>query len=219
MNQKRALITGGTQGLGKALAGQLLALDYRVAVIARHAEGLAELRKLHPEAIALQGDVSRKEDIYPLAIQAIHDLRGLDLLVHNASSLGPPRLKLLADTECEEFENALQTNVLGPFRLTKALLGPLMESRGRIVHIGSDAALHPYSHWGAYGASKAALHHLSRIWETELSTLGIQVLSWDPGDMRTAMHFQALPDADPAGLKDPETSARELIARLEGAAS
>ena len=105
--------------------------------------------------------------------------------------------------------------MLGPFRLTKVLLGALAssarEGRGAVVlNVSSDAAINPYPRWGAYGASKAALHHLSRIWNEELTAEGIRVLSLDPGDMDTPLHAMAMPDADPSELKRPETAAREL---------
>jgi NAD(P)-dependent dehydrogenase (short-subunit alcohol dehydrogenase family) len=131
-------------------------------------------------------------------------------------------LQLLADTECEDFELALDTNVLGPFRLTKALLGALAASarEGRsplVLNISSDAAINPYPRWGAYGASKAALHQMSRIWNEELASEGIRFLSRDPGDMDTPLHLAAIPDADRSALKRPETAARELADVLEDA--
>ena len=99
-------------------------------------------------------------------------LGGLDVLVNNASSLGPVPLRLLTDTDCEDVERALATNLLGPFRLTKALVGALAasarEGRGALVlNVSSDAAVNAYPTWGAYGASKAALHHMTRIWDAE----------------------------------------------------
>jgi NAD(P)-dependent dehydrogenase (short-subunit alcohol dehydrogenase family) len=168
------------------------------------------------------GDVSRKEDIHPIALQITAALGGLDVLVNNASSLGPTPLALLADTECEDFALALETNVLGPFRLTKALLGALTasarEGGGAIVlNISSDAAVNAYAQWGAYGASKAALRHLSAIWSEELAAEGVGFLSLDPGDMDTPLHALAIPDADPATLKRPETAARELADAIEAA--
>jgi NAD(P)-dependent dehydrogenase (short-subunit alcohol dehydrogenase family) len=129
-------------------------------------------------------------------------------------------LALLADTDCEHLENALATNVVGPFRLTKALLGTLAASarQGRpalVINISSDAAVTPYAGWGAYGASKAALLHMSRIWDEELAPHGVRVLSIDPGDMDTPLHAQAVPDADPATLKQPHVAAQEIIALIE----
>jgi NAD(P)-dependent dehydrogenase (short-subunit alcohol dehydrogenase family) len=143
-------------------------------------------------------------------------LGGLDVLVNNASSLGPVPLALLADTECEDLERAWATNVLGPFRLTKALLGSLAATAREggvplVVNISSDAAVTPYAGWGAYGASKAALAHLSRIWDAELAAEGIRVVSIDPGDMDTPLHELAVPDADRSSLKNPEQAAAEIV--------
>jgi NAD(P)-dependent dehydrogenase (short-subunit alcohol dehydrogenase family) len=161
------------------------------------------------------GDVSHKDDIYPIATEVIGNLGGLDVLVNNASSLGPVPLALLGDTECEDLELALATNVVGPFRLTKALLGALAASarEGRspvVLNVSSDAAVNPYAGWGAYGASKAALHHMTRIWGEELAAEGIRFVSRDPGDMDTPLHAIAVPDEDRATLKRPEVAAREF---------
>src|SRR5262249_58542505 len=108
------------------------------------------------------------------------------VLINNASSLGPVPLARLADTECEQLELALAVNLVGPFRLTKALFGALAasarEGRGAVViNISSDAAINAYPGWGAYGASKSALHHLSAIWDQEAADDGITFLSLDPG--------------------------------------
>lgn len=166
-------------------------------------------------AHGIVADVSKKEDIYPIAMQILGALGGLDVLINGASDLGPVPLALLADTGCEDFERALATNVLGPFRLTKALLGSLAASArdGRpatVVNISSDAAVNAYPTWGSYGASKAALHHMSRIWDDELGSAGVGVLSLDPGDMDTPMHAAALPDADRSTLLRPEAAAGKL---------
>ena len=211
----RIAITGGTSGLGLALVRELLGRGARVAFVARTREQVERVARTHPGAYGIVGDVSKKEDIYPIAMQITGLLGGLDVLVNNASSLGPTPLALLADTDCEDLELALATNLVGPFRLTKALLGALAASaragRGAVVlNVSSDAAINAYPTWGAYGASKAALHHMSRVWNEELSTEGIRVLSLDPGDMDTPLHALAIPDADPATLRRPEHAAREL---------
>jgi len=218
----RVAITGGTSGLGLALARGFAALGARIAVIARGRDGLDRAAREIPGVIGIVGDVSKKEDIYPIATQVLGNLGGLDILVNNASSLGPVTLALLGDTECEDFEAALVTNVLGPFRLTKALLGALAASarEGRspvVLNVSSDAAVNAYAGWGAYGASKAALAHMSRIWDAELSPEGIRFLALDPGDMDTPLHAIAVPDSDPATLKRPEDSARELMAAISEA--
>jgi len=212
----RVAITGGTSGLGLALVRELCARGARVAFIARSRTDVARVAADHPGTVGIVGDVSKKEEIYPIAIQVSGALGGLDVLINNASSLGPTPLAPLADTECEELERALSTNLLGPFRLTKALLGSLAASaregrRPLVINISSDAAVSPYPNWGAYGASKAALHHLSRIWNEELAAEGVRIVSIDPGDMDTPLHALAVPDADPATLKRPDAAAREII--------
>ena len=210
----RVAITGGTSGLGLALVEEFLNCGAQVAFVARHREGVAKVIREHAGAHGIVGDVSRKDDIHPIAIQILAALGGLDVLINNASDLGPSPLALLADTECEDLERALATNLLGPFRLTKALLGALAssarEGRGAVVlNVSSDAAISAYPRWGAYGASKSALHHLSQIWNEELTPEGIAVMSLDPGDMDTPMHVLAVPDADRTQLKRPQTAARE----------
>jgi NAD(P)-dependent dehydrogenase (short-subunit alcohol dehydrogenase family) len=218
----RAAITGGTSGLGLALVRELLGRGARVAFVGRARERVEAVARAHAGAHGIVGDVARKEDIHPIALQIVGNLGGLDLLVNNASSLGPTPLALLGDTACEDLELALATNVLGPFRLTKALLGSLAASartgRGSaVLNVSSDAAINAYPRWGAYGASKAALHHLSRVWHEELAAEGVRVLSLDPGDMDTPLHRQAVPDADPATLKAPEVAARELADAIASA--
>jgi NAD(P)-dependent dehydrogenase (short-subunit alcohol dehydrogenase family) len=211
----RVAITGGTSGLGLALVHELIDWGAQVAFVARTAARVGQVMHEHRGAHGIAGDVAAKADIYPIALQIAGTLGGLDVLVNNASSLGPTPLALLADTACEDFELALATNVLGPFRLTRALLGALAasarEGRGGVVlNVSSDAAINAYPSWGAYGASKAALHHMSRIWNEELASEGIRVLSLDPGDMDTPLHLLAVPEADPSTLKPPVVAAREL---------
>lgn len=212
----RVAITGGTSGLGLALVRELSAKGARVAFVARHRSDVERVAAQLSGTVGIVGDVSKKEEIHPIAIQVIGALGGLDVLVNNASSLGPVPLAPLADTECEDLETALATNLLGPFRLTKALLGALAASarQGRrplVINISSDAAISAYPNWGAYGASKAALHHLSRIWNEELTDEGVRIVSIDPGDMDTPLHALAIPDADPATLKTADAAAHEII--------
>ena len=219
----RVAITGGTAGLGLALVREMLDRGARVAFVARHRADVERTMLDCPTAHGSAGDVSRKEDIHPIAIQILGALDGLDVLVNNASSLGPVPLRPLADTACEDLELALATNLLVPFRLTKALLGSLAVTaraggRPLVVNISSDAAVSPYENWGAYGASKAALHHLTRIWDAELTAEGIRIVSVDPGDMDTTLHALAVPEADRSTLKRPETAAREIAELIAGLA-
>jgi NAD(P)-dependent dehydrogenase (short-subunit alcohol dehydrogenase family) len=215
-------ITGGTSGLGLALAREWQARGARVAFVARDATRVARTAQQMPGSVGIAGDVSDKQQVHRIALQVTGALGGLDVLVNNASSLGPVPMQLLADTECEALEAALATNLLGPFRLTRALLGALTASardgRGAVVlNVSSDAAVAPYATWGAYGASKAALHHLSRIWDEELRGEGVRVLSLDPGDMDTPLHALAAPNADPSALKRPAAAAREFADAVDGA--
>jgi NAD(P)-dependent dehydrogenase (short-subunit alcohol dehydrogenase family) len=212
----RIAITGGTSGLGLALVKRLVEAGADVAFIARRRSGVERVGRQYPGAHGIVGDVSQKDEIHPIAIQLLGALGGLDVLVNNASSLGPVPLALLADTECEDLERAFATNVLGPFRLTRALLGSLAATAREggvplVVNISSDAAVTPYAGWGAYGATKAALAHLSRIWDAELAAEGIRVVSIDPGDMDTPLHELAVPDADRSGLKSPHEAAGEVV--------
>ena len=211
----RAAITGGTSGLGLALVRELYRQGARVAFVARHASDVKAVQRTLPATVGIVGDVALKQDIHPIAMQIVGNLGGLDLLVNNASSLGPIPLSPLGDTDCEDFELALATNVVGPFRLTKALLGALTasarEGRGGVVlNVSSDAATTPYPNWGAYGASKAALAHMSRIWNEELAGENVRVLALDPGDMDTPLHALAVPEADRTALKPPAVAAREV---------
>lgn len=212
-----ALITGGSRGLGLALGRELGRRGARVALVAREEAALGQATaSLRAEGIAAEGivgDIGDKRAIHAIAHQAAALLGPVDLLIHNASALGPTPLRLLLDTECEDFERVLQVNVLGPFRLSKVIAGAMaLRGRGTVVHVSSDAAIEAYPRWGAYGASKAALDHLSRTWAAELEGTGVRVVAIDPGEMDTQMHADAIPDADRAGLLDPAEVARRIAA-------
>jgi NAD(P)-dependent dehydrogenase (short-subunit alcohol dehydrogenase family) len=192
----RAAVTGGTSGLGLALVRLLAARSARVALVARTAPAVERVAR-ETSGYGIVGDVGRKDDIYPIALQITGNLGGLDVLINNASSLGPTPLALLVDTECEELERAIAVNLLGPFRLTKALFGALASSardeRGAVViNISSDAAINPYSAWGAYGASKAALRHMTAIWAEEAAAAGVRFLSIDKAELYTELYSLAI---------------------------
>jgi NAD(P)-dependent dehydrogenase (short-subunit alcohol dehydrogenase family) len=209
------LVTGGSRGLGAALAYELAGRGARVVITGRDGVALdrvvASIRAAGGEAHGLPADMGEKEDIEPLAGAAAALVGPIDVLVHNASALGPTPLPLLLDTECESLEEVLRVNVIGPFRLTRAVAGSMaVRGHGLVMGLSSDAAVSAYPGWGAYGVSKAALDHLLRIWAAELAEAGVRVLMVDPGEMDTDMHARAMPEADRAALARPAAVARRL---------
>jgi NAD(P)-dependent dehydrogenase (short-subunit alcohol dehydrogenase family) len=215
-----ALITGASRGLGRALAEELAARGWSVVLVAREAGPLGDvvagIRARGGVAHAVTGDIADKDAIHRIAGQAQALAGEIGLLVHNASTLGPVPLRLLLDTECEDLAQVLETNVIGPFRLTKVIAGAMaLRGAGTIVHISSDAAVEAYSRWGAYGISKAAQDHLSRVLAAELDGTGVRVLAVDPGEMDTRMHADAVPDADRATLQRPADVAKRLVALVD----
>lgn len=211
-----ALITGASRGLGRALALTLGRAGARLVLVAREAAPLdavvSEVRQAGGGAHGITADVGDKLAIHRIAGEAAALVGPIDLLIHNASTLGPTPLPLLLDTECEDFERVLQVNLLGPFRLSKIVAGSMaLRGGGLVVSISSDAAVEAYARWGAYSVSKAALDHLSRIWAAELGEVGVRFLSVDPGEMNTQMHADAIPEADPASLRDPGDIAARIV--------
>ncbi len=212
---KAVLITGASGGLGAALAHELARRGARVALVARDARQLhavvAAIRAAGGVAHGIPADVGDKQAIHAIAGTAAALLGDVDAVVHNASTLGPVPLRLLADTACEDLQRVLEVNLIGPFRLTKVLLGPmLLRGGGQVVFVGSDAGVAAYPRWGAYGVSKAAADHLSRSWASELVGSGVRFVAVDPGEMDTAMHAAAMPDAERSALQRPADVARLL---------
>lgn len=210
------LITGGSRGLGEALAVRLAREGARVVVTGRTKAPLervvGRIRAEGGEAHALVADIGEKGAVHPLAGSAAALVGPIDLLVHNASTLGPLPMPLLLDTECEDLEAVLQTNLVGPFRLTKLVAGNMaLRRRGLVVHISSDAAVSAYPGWGAYGVSKAAQDQLSAVLAAELDAVGVKSISVDPGEMDTQMHADAIPDADRASLARPDDVAARIV--------
>lgn len=219
-----ALVTGASRGLGRALAEALAARGARVAMVARDAGPLADavatIRGRGGIAHAIAADISNKDAVHAIAGQAQGLVGEIGIAIHNASTLGPVPLRLLLDTECEDLASVLETNLVGPFRLTKILAGAMaLRGDGVIVHISSDAAVEAYPRWGAYGVSKAAQDQLSRVLAAELADTGVRVLAVDPGEMDTKMHADAMPDADPATLQRPGDVAARIVEMIENAAA
>jgi len=220
LRDKTVLVTGASRGLGEALARGAAAKGARVVLVAREQAALdqvvAGIRVLGGIAHALPADVSDKHATHAIAGAAAALVGPIDVVIHNASFLGPTPLKLLLDTACEELEQVLAVNLVGPFRLSKALAGPMvLRGSGVIVHVSSDAAVSAYPRWGAYGVSKAAFDHLARSFAAELDGSGVRVFAVDPGEMDTRMHADAMPDADPATLARPIDVAYQILRAIE----
>lgn len=222
LSGKVVVVTGASRGLGLELARRAARRGAKVVMVAREAAALEQaardIRDAGGFAVPLAFDVGDKEAIHRLA-QLASELAGdVDVLIHNASTLGPVPMPLLLDLACEDLERVLQTNLVGPFRLTKALGAPMaLRGAGTIVFVSSDAAVSAYPGWGAYGVSKAAADHLARSFAAELGSSGVRVFAVDPGEMDTAMHAAALPDADPTTLARPADVADRLLAMVERA--
>jgi NAD(P)-dependent dehydrogenase (short-subunit alcohol dehydrogenase family) len=218
----RALVTGASRGLGAALAERLARGGARVVLVARGGEPLARvveaIRAAGGEAHGVALDVGDKEAAHAIAGTAAALVGPIDLLVQNASTLGHAPLRPLLDTDCEAFERALAVNVVGPMRLAKLLVGPMvLRRRGLVVQVTSDASVMAYPGWAAYGVSKAALDHMGRVLAAEIDGTGVRVVTVDPGEMRTAMHADAMPEADPSTLLEPEIVAARLVALIRDA--
>ena len=211
-----ALITGGSRGLGAALAHELGRRGARVALVARNVDQLSQtvdaIRRAGGDAHAIDADIGDKQAAHAIAAAAAAMVGPVALLVNNASTLGHVPLRPLLDTDCEAFETALEVNVVGPLRLTKLVLPSMvLRGEGLVMNITSDASVGAYPGWGAYGATKAALEAMSRIWGAELEGTGVRVISVDPGEMNTRMHADAIPDADPALLLEPRVVAQHIV--------
>jgi NAD(P)-dependent dehydrogenase (short-subunit alcohol dehydrogenase family) len=208
-----AIVTGASRGLGFALTAALLRDGRRVVIDARGARELeAAERALSAlgEVVAVRGNVIDPDHRRALADAAGHEI---DLLVNNASVLGPSPQPALADYPVEVLEHVYRVNVLAPLALVQVVL-PRMPAGGRILNVTSDAGVEPYPGWGGYGSSKAALEQLSAILGAERPDL--RVYAVDPGDMRTRLHQEAFPGEDISDRPPPEDSVPGLLALIEG---
>ncbi|HEV1996922.1 MAG TPA: SDR family oxidoreductase [Candidatus Dormibacteraeota bacterium] len=216
-----AVVTGASRGLGHALT---LALAREGAALSICARGDTELenvaaaaRALGADVLPIVADLRNVRDVERVVVLTMERFGKVDVLVNNASELGPTPLPLLADYPPDVFSDVLNVNLHAPFRLTQSLIGQMLRRRqGTVINISSDVAVNGYPNWGAYSVSKAAIDGLTRTWAAELEGTGVRMYAVDPGDMNTGMHRAALPDDDPAGLTDPTDVAEALVTLING---
>ena len=212
MEQPVALITGASQGLGRALATELAGRGWALVIDARRPDRLEATKQelaVKTTVVAIAGDVTDPEHRARL-VKEVEALGRLDLLVNNASTLGASPLPELATIEPDVLRRTYDVNVVAPLALTQPLLPLLTERHGTVVSITSDAGVEPYPTWGGYGSSKAAFEHLSAVLGVEQP--GIRVLVVDPGDLRTEMHQDAFPGEDISDRPPPDASAAAVVA-------
>ena len=209
-----AVITGASRGLGRATAAALTSRGWSVIADARSAPDLAELERDLPagSVTTIAGDVSDPQHRSAL-VAAVERHGGLDLLMNNASLLGPSPQPPLATYPLDVLRRVYEVDVLAPLALTQALLPALQRARGVVLNVSSDAAVEAYEGWGGYGSAKAALDHVSAVLAVEQPEVAVYAV--DPGDMRTAMHQEAFPGEDISDRPEPETVVPALLRLLE----
>ena len=208
---KFILVTGASQGLGRELALEFARQQAAgILLVARNAERLAEtvrrIRGISPitEILPITADLRIPQDIERIAALTLAAFQGrLDVLVNNASILGPAPMPLLIDYPVKAFREVLETNLVAPYLLIQKILPAMMEGGGSIINVTSDAGLTGYPGWGAYGISKFGLEGLSQTWAAELEGTGIRVNWVDPGSLDTPMHRAAEPEEDPSQWANP----------------
>jgi short-subunit dehydrogenase len=213
-NTPVTLITGASKGLGAALARELAQAGHGLILTARGAGPLrtvADELAAQTDVLAVAGDVTDPTHAERLVAAGLERFGQIDTLVNNASSIGISPMPTLREYPLDTLSDVLRVNAIAPLNMIQLVLpGMLERGGGIIVNISSDAAVQAYPTWGGYGASKAALEHLSRVLATELEGSGVRVLVVDPGDMNTELHQAAEPGVDLSGLPGTEPSARAL---------
>ena len=209
-----AIVTGGSRGLGFALAGVLASAGWQVVIDGRDGAALAVAVEALPtgRVTALRGDIADPGHRFDL-IMAVHGR--LDLLINNAGTLGPSPLPKQADLDLDDLRRAFEVNTVAPLALTQLALPLLRDGGGTLIDITSDAAVEAYPGWGAYGASKSATEQLRAVLAAE--TPGVRVYRVDPGDLRTEMHQLAYPGEDISDRPLPSSVAPALLELLAAA--
>jgi NAD(P)-dependent dehydrogenase (short-subunit alcohol dehydrogenase family) len=207
-----ALITGASRGLGRAAARALARRSWSLVVDARREVDLADAMQGLPDVVVIAGDVTSSGHRGELAA-AVRRLGRLDVLINNASSLGPSPLPPLRRYELGELRRVYEANVLAPLALIQLLADQLEAAGGAVINVSSDAAVEAYPGWGGYGSSKAALDQLTAVLAAEES--GLRCYAFDPGDMRTDMHQQAFPGEDISDRPEPESVVPALLRLID----
>jgi NAD(P)-dependent dehydrogenase (short-subunit alcohol dehydrogenase family) len=208
---KKILVTGASQGLGKELALTFAKEDAEaISISARDKDTLNkvayQINKVNPYTlvIVVAGDLSLPEDVERIVATTLKAFGGrIDVLVNNASTIGPTPMPYLLDYPLEDFTKVLNTNLIGPFLMIRHVLSSMIENGGSIINVTSDAGVIGYPGWGAYGISKFGLEGMSQTWASELQDTSVRVNWVDPGSMNTTMHRAAEPDEDPEEWADP----------------
>jgi NAD(P)-dependent dehydrogenase (short-subunit alcohol dehydrogenase family) len=210
-----AVVTGASRGLGLALTERLAADGWHVVVDARDGAALAAAVSALPagSVTAVPGDV-RDSSHRAALVRAARDVGRLDLLVNNASRLGPSPQPALADYPLDVLVDVYRTDVIAPLGLVQEALPLLRESGGRVVDVTSDAAVEAYVGWGGYGSAKAALDHVTAVLAVENPSL--RVYAFDPGDLRTQMHQDAFPGEDISDRPEPAAVIPQLMRLVTG---
>jgi len=215
---KHILITGASRGLGRQLA-----IDFAgegaaaIAITARRAQDLIKVREAilerspNTRVVVIAANLASQEEIERIVAATLSEFGGrLDVLVNNASVLGPTPMPYLLDYPLEDFRDVVNINLVAPFLLIKKALPAMIESGGSIINVTSDAGQNGYPGWGAYGISKFGIEGMSQTWAAELEEWDVRVNWVDPGDMNTKMHRDAEPDVDPSEWADPADVTRSL---------
>lgn len=210
-DNRTAVVTGASRGLGLALTRELAGRGWHVIADARDGARLERALSGLANVTRIAGDVADPGHRKEIAEAAPG---GVDLLVNNASALGPSPLPALADYPLSELERVYAVNTIAPLALIQLLLPGLRRRHGRIIDVSSDAAVEPYECWGGYGSSKAALDQLTAILAAEEPDVRIYAI--DPGDMNTDLHQQAFPGQDISDRPAPETVVPALVRLIEG---
>lgn len=201
VNKNVVMITGASRGLGRALTLAFAKEGARLAICSRSLKDLVQVKveaeAIGAEVLAVTADISITRDVERFIALTEEAFGQIDVLINNASILGPSPMPLLLDYPEEDFAEVLRVNTISPFLVTRRVIpGMLQRNMGSIINVTSEAGHVGYAGWGAYGISKFAVEGLTETWADELSSTNVRVNMVDPGEMDTEMHRLAVPECD-----------------------